>query len=57
MRFHLLIVAGMGILGMFGLTSRAEVLPKADGTVSATKLPFDAKMAKKNFETATFGLG
>jgi hypothetical protein len=35
----------------------AEPLPKADGKVSATTLPLDAKTAKVKFETATFGLG
>lgn len=34
-----------------------EALPKADGKVSATTLPLDAKTAKIKFETATFGLG
>jgi hypothetical protein len=35
----------------------AEPLPKADGKVSATMLPLDAKTAKVKYETATFGLG
>lgn len=38
-------------------TAPGEILAKADGKVSATKLPLDVKTAKVKFETATFGLG
>ena len=57
MKFYLLIATVVGVWGMFGITRSAEVLPKADGSVSARKLPLDVKMATKEFETATFGLG
>lgn len=32
-------------------------LPKEDGEVAATVLPYDAKAAEIPFQTATFGLG
>ncbi len=47
-------VALFVVLGDFG---KGEVLPKADGKVSAVKLPLDARLAKAKYETATFGLG
>ena len=39
------------------MSGLAETLPKADGKISATTLPLDAKTSKVKFETATFGLG
>ena len=39
------------------MSGLAEPLPTADGKVSATTLPLDAKTSKLKFETATFGLG
>lgn len=57
MKLRLMIAGLVGALAIMGLMSSAETLAKADGTVSATKLPLDAKTAKMKFETATFGLG
>lgn len=57
MKYRLMIAGLVGALAVMGLMSSAETLAKADGTVSATKLPLDARMAKVEFETATFGLG
>jgi len=57
MRFRLLIAGLMGGSFFMGLISSAETLAKADGTVSAKKLPLDAKTAEVKFATATFGLG
>ncbi|MFT4548062.1 MAG: hypothetical protein ACI8XO_004981 [Verrucomicrobiales bacterium] len=34
-----------------------EILVLEDGSISATKLPLDAKTAQQDYETATFGMG
>lgn len=53
-----LIIVGV-VAGFFLMSEIApgEKLPKADGKVSATQLPLDAKTAQIKFETATFGIG
>lgn len=57
MKFRLIILrVAAAFLAMAGIAN-GEVLPKANGKVSATKLPLDAKTAKVKYETATFGLG
>ncbi|MGD1979580.1 MAG: hypothetical protein PVJ98_09310 [Akkermansiaceae bacterium] len=57
MKFRLMIAGIVGGFAIMAGFAPGEALPKADGKVSATTLPLDAKTAKIKFETATFGLG
>ncbi|MEN8772561.1 MAG: hypothetical protein ABF379_16135 [Akkermansiaceae bacterium] len=55
MKFRLIILGAVASWAV--MAGLAEPLPKADGKVSASTLPLDAKTARVKFETATFGLG
>ncbi|MFT6178161.1 MAG: hypothetical protein ACI9NQ_001183 [Paracoccaceae bacterium] len=57
MKFRLIIGGVVAGLALMAGIAPGEKLAKADGKVSATKLPLDVKSAKVKFETATFGLG
>lgn len=57
MKIQLLIAGAIAALAVMVGLANGEKLAKADGKVAATTLPLDAKLAKKKYETATFGLG
>lgn len=57
MKIRLIIGGAIAGLAIMAGIAPGENLPKANGKVSATELPLDAKTAKVKFETATFGLG
>lgn len=57
MKFKLIILGTVAAFAIMAGIAPGEKLAKADGKVSATTFPFDAKMAKVKYETATFGMG
>lgn len=57
MKIRLIILGTIAAFAIMAGVAPGEKLEKADGKVSATSLPLDAKTAKVKFETATFGLG
>lgn len=60
MPLRLVTLLGFGALAiMIGMKSlgRGEKLSVDDGTRSAPVLPLDKESSKRDFETATFGLG
>jgi|AntAceMinimDraft_12_1070368.scaffolds.fasta_scaffold09859_2 hypothetical protein len=57
MKLRLIILGTVAAFAIMAGVAPGEKLAKADGKVSATTLPLDAKTAKVKYETATFGMG